>query len=161
MTFQKTADKKNILSPEVMEPDKEYSTTWNPCDSYQFFGKSDRIEKCTEMVEKLIFDFPNTHLNLHMEVSRNGRLHFHGTISFTSQDAINDFYIHRIHSLQQLFNIDIDNLIDKEKWTIYCTKSVKIMNVIINSEEVYKRITKQRRKRNIVDKNGIEHKPFF
>lgn len=153
---KKTFAKAPILSPEKIVPLQMYSITLNPNDKRQFFNCSDRIEKLTKFMEDLLLEVPNIDFVLHMEVSRTGRLHFHGTIKFNTKESIKHFFVIQIHDWLEVLHIDIDNLLDPVIWTTYCTKSRHLIDVVVSTKDVLQKYRKVK-----VDKNGVMHKPFF
>lgn len=145
-----------LISPEEIQLKQVYAITINPSDKRQYFDCTDRVQKLTEYMEKLILTVPNIGFHLWMECSRNGRLHFHGTISFPSYDSIRRFYVIQLHSWLDLLNIEMKVIDNVEKWNAYCIKSKHLIDVYINT---YDCVTKYRSIK--VDKNGIAHKPYF
>lgn len=156
MTDYTRVPKRAIISPEELELNTFYATTWNPSDKYQYFGNPKRIELLTEITERMIIEFPNTDLHFNMEVSRAGRLHFHGTIRWKSYTAITDFFINRVPELIDKWNIDMTPITDPSKWVDYCTKSRNIIFVKISTKDALNKYRKVK-----VDKNGVKHMPYF
>lgn len=159
MTDQKKAPfigKAKIISPEDIALKTKYSFTLNPNDKRQYFDCTDRIEKLTEFMEHELLEIPNVDIDMHMEISRNGRLHFHGTISFNTIDSIKHFYVVKMHPWQQFCNLVIETITDKDKWEEYCKKSKKIIDVNITTKKCFDKYRKVK-----VDKNGVAHKSFF
>lgn len=124
------SEKKNpqqVISPEEIELNRDYTITLAPNDVGQHWGTHNRIETCKIQMSSLIQYFhKDIDYLIYMEVSRTGRLHWHGTINFKSYESIVDFYVDRIHNLQNHMLIEIDSIKDTEKWQLYCTKSQKM-----------------------------------
>jgi len=159
MTDQKKAPfigKAKIISPEELALKTKYTFTINPNDKRQYFECTDRIEKLTSFMEQELLEIPNVDVDVYMECSRNGRLHFHGTIEFKTKDSIKHFYVIKMHQWQQFSNIAIEPLKEPEKWLEYCTKSKSIIDVQISTKNVFDKYRKVK-----VDKNGVAHKSFF
>lgn len=136
----KNGFKQNILSPEVIIAKTLYSITLNPSNDRQGWNScktsKERIEWVSACMQILMAKIPNIQLDLYMEVSRTGRLHFHGTISFNSNDEIRLFFVEYIQSWLQLMHIDIDTIEDPEKWYTYCTKCKHLIDVHITTKGV-------------------------
>lgn len=156
MTSKAPFTKTEIISPEEIILKEVYSITINPSDKRQYFDCIDRVELLVEYMEKEICKVPNVDLKLHMEISRTGRLHFHGTISFNSYETITRFYKCHIHQWLEWGHINIDTIKDKEVWKTYCEKSKNIINEVLETSKIIKRYHKVK-----IDKNGIAHKPYF
>jgi len=145
-----------LISPEEIVLKQVYAITINPCDKRQYFDCTDRIIKLTEYMEQQLLEVPNIDFKLWMECSRNGRLHFHGTICFPTYDSIKHYYVIQLHKWLELMNIEIKIINDIEVWQTYCTKSKSLFDVFISTEKCFKKYRKVK-----VDKNGVAHKPYF
>lgn len=159
--------KEEIISPEDIIPKVRYAITINPSDKRQFFECTDRIDKLKDSMIQLLLQVPNVDIDIRMEVSRAGRLHFHGTISWSNHEAIKHFFVIQIHQWMQIHNISIvkigkddstnEDLIDhNNKWDEYCSKSRHLIDVRITSKDIFRTYRKIK-----VDKNGIAHKSYF
>lgn len=148
--------KDKMLSPEAIEVGTIYSFTVNPNDKRQYWELMDRVEKLTHFMELQLIDIPNVHIMLHMEISRTGRLHFHGTIKFTTKECIKHFFLFKIYDWMKLHQLDMGVINDSKIWDDYCTKSKSILDVKITTKECMDKYRKVK-----VDKNGVAHKPFF
>lgn len=140
--------KMSIMSPELVLVDTEYTLTINPNDDFQFFNDigSERIKKSENHIKYLMRKYPNFIMNLQLEVSRTGRLHWHGTILFKKQKHITDFYLEAIHDLLLKHHIEMDTIADPQKWKEYCLKGKHMMDVNLYTPEVVKTIGKPRNK---------------
>ena len=160
MTDHETAHvkwaKKNVISPEEYILDKDYSITINPCDRFQYFGDVDRINKLKKRYELLLLEYPNVEHELYMEISRTGRLHFHGSIKFTSHKALLHYFLIHINEIMEVSNIDIDELKDPIVWMEYCRKSKHLIDVVVITKDCLKKYRSVK-----VDKNGVAHKSYF
>lgn len=123
---QKTTpfNKTHILSPEQIDVDKEYTFTVSPNDDYQFWNdkQSERLKKATNHMTYIARQYMNLDLCLYVDVSRNGRIHWHGTIRFKTRLSIKEFYTEIIHELLTKHQIEMDTIKDLEIWLSYCTK---------------------------------------
>lgn len=133
---QAYANKAKIVSPEEIKLNEFYTLTLNPNDRHQYFDATNRIDKLTSYMQAKILDCPNMDVDVHMEISRKGRLHFHGTIMFCKTEHILYFYLHKINEWLESFQIEIDTISDRLKWDTYCTKSSNLIKVNINSKHV-------------------------
>lgn len=148
--------KDKMMSPEILTINTIYSLTLNPNDKRQFFDNTDRVLKLKQFIEQQLLEIPNVKLILYMEISRNGRLHFHGTINFTTIESIRHFYICKVHEWQEYYQMDMDTIKDPQIWNEYCTKSKSIINERVSTEDCLNKYRKVK-----IDKNGIAHKSFF
>lgn len=159
MTFPQNGTfkgKDKMISPEELLINTKYSITLNPNDKRQYFGLTDRISKLRQFIEQQLLEVPNVKFYLHMEISRNGRLHFHGTIVFTTIESIKHFYIMKVNEWQDYYQIDMDTIKDEKIWNAYCVKSKSIIDELISTEVCLNKYRKVK-----MDKNGICHKSFF
>lgn len=130
MNEKPTKFKQNIISPEMIKCNTLYSITINPDDDNQAwnFTGDERIDVVATNLELRIIQFPNAVIDCHMEISRNGRLHFHGTILFGANKDILDFYLNRIRTFQMHYNLEIDTIDDVRVWDEYCKKSKHLID---------------------------------
>lgn len=130
-----------ILSPETIQLNTNYAITINPCDDYQFFKEEtgdSRITKSNNHITYLIRNNPNYIFDLHLEVSRKGRIHYHGTLSFTHTNHIRNFYLEFIPKLLLSHHIEIDTISDPKKWEDYCKKSKILFNYNLKTTDIIK-----------------------
>lgn len=71
--------------------------------------------------------YPYCKYNLFMEISKKGRLHFHGTITFEHYSNVLGFYMKSLNKIDA--NICIKSIDDSVKWSEYCTKSKHLMEL--------------------------------
>lgn len=128
MTFPKSmAPKCNIVSPEEIEVNKLYAITMAPNDDLQYWTDEERVSKLEHyMINYILKDAPAV-IDITMEVSRTGRLHYHGTIMFPIRRNIHNFYINTIHKWLNKFIIEIDTIKDLTVWLTYCGKCKDVM----------------------------------
>lgn len=149
-------NKKLIISPEMIKEGTQYALTISPSDKRQYFDCVDRIDKLTSHIEGLLLEVPNVDFDMWMEVSRTGRLHFHGVICFKTKESIKHFYVIKINEWLSLHNLEMTTITDPKGWDEYCQKSSHLISVHITTKQVFDKYRKVK-----VDKNGIAHKPFF
>jgi len=111
------------LKPEDMTPDTDYSITLNP--QLQYFDDADRINKIYVETFKMLCAWSAWSGTLQMEVSSNGRLHWHGVIRIKD---IKKFYVDIVPCLQARYSYEIDTIQDMETWMKYCTKQKHILD---------------------------------
>lgn len=148
--------KAKIISPEEIILKTKYSFTLNPNDKRQYFEVTNRIHKLTEFIEQELLEIPNVDVDVYMEVSRTGRLHFHGTIAFSTKESIVHFYVNKMNDWLSFCNMEIAPLKDPDIWLTYCTKSKSLIDVHITTKDCLDRYRKVK-----VDKNGVAHKSYF
>lgn len=130
----------NILSPEEVKTKTLYTLTIAPSDGLQFWdcNSIQRIaDSITDIETCVIYPLcPNTDIHLTLEVSRTGRIHWHGTIEFTKTEDIRMFYLNHIHRLtDNRYMIEIDTINDADYWDVYCNKSFYLWKTKISSKE--------------------------
>lgn len=122
------------ISPEQIKIDTEYAITINPSDEHQYFRSSDRLKDFTNFWQTYIQNL-QCDLVLHLEVSKLGRLHWHGLIKFPKQQNINNFYLNDIHNLTLRSMQLIKPITDSGKWQEYCQKSKHMFDVTIKTTD--------------------------
>jgi len=112
-----------LLSPEEVKINVKYTITLNPNDTYQFFAdKQNRLKNHTEYWQKYI-QVLSAEIHCIQEVSKLGRLHWHGTILFKTQQNINNFYINNMHCLTEHCMCHITLITDKDWEEVYMKKA--------------------------------------
>lgn len=121
--FEKTQPKNSIVKPENINYKEWYTFTINPCDTYQYFKDKDRVNSFHKYWDSYFYLKLTTKdiadVELRLEVSPLGRLHYHGMIQFRNLEA---FFVDIIHDLTTIATIEIDKINDKEIWDNYVTK---------------------------------------
>lgn len=125
-----------IVSPETIKPLVWYTLTLNPCDDLQYLKAEDRVES---LKSYFINWFLKRHTcfkcEVYMEVSRTGRLHFHGKIAWYNHVDIKTFFTIDIIDILSKFQMEIDSISDPEKWEVYITKSKHLKFPYIKSND--------------------------
>lgn len=115
-----------IMSIEDIELEEPYTFTVNPSDKYQFWDTEDRVVSATGYMNtfflKQIGKF--SFIELQMEISPKGRIHYHGQIMFYSYSQVKSFYLETIPFLLKSYEIEIGLIDDISDWKIYCEKGV-------------------------------------
>ena len=137
-----------IISPELITVDTEYTFTVNPSDDFQFFKEigSERIKKAQNHMTYIIRQNPNVKINLQLEISRTGRLHWHGTLMFKHLKHVTTFFLETIPDLLTKHHIEIDTIADKAKWKEYCLKQKHLIDVNLYTDDLIKNLGKPRNK---------------
>ena len=111
-----------------MHPNGELlSITINTKDSLQYtqYQTVRRITYATRVYYNIVQLLKQIgEVSLYPEISKTGRLHYHGTIKLV--DSF-EFYIHIIPLIKEVANMDIDTIADPEIWEQYYTKDRLIM----------------------------------
>lgn len=119
--------KLSVLSPEEVDNNKFYTFTFNPrvqpVRSKAGFKCSAFSEWQTDVLRTLRRSV-NAQYNICIELSRGGRLHYHGTIKILN---IINFYIQDLPALLEEGMLEIDTIKDDEVWTTYCHKQESLM----------------------------------
>lgn len=129
-----------MVSPETIKLKTPYTFTISPDDQNQYWNSNIRDLKQYSEYNNLIHSWNKEkyEILLHQEVSRNGRLHFHGIIKFNTNDGIHDFYVNRLFKLQQHNQVEIDSIKDIEVWILYINKYKHIYDKIIDNQKEIK-----------------------
>lgn len=112
-----------IISPETVELNVDYAITFAPSDEYQYFGTPEREESLHGYMKTFVLRIVPALLKLQMEISRSGRLHYHGTIKFFTIAQVKTFFVSIINKLLKKFQIEIDTIKDPKIWQTYMYKS--------------------------------------
>jgi len=106
-------------SPEDVEVGKAYAFTLSPIDNLQFFNANiihrvNQFKNGTKEVLDSLFNPTDIRVKLRMELSKQSRLHYHGWITFSSDEDIY-FYLIMIRKLKKsLLTIFIQFLITRK-----------------------------------------------
>lgn len=134
-----TTTTQQLLSPEVITPLVKYTLTMNPDDDHQFWGVDDRIDAVLKYFKyqvKMLSTLCN--IDVYMEMSKTGRLHWHGTIEFKDYKGVKNFYLFQIHNMLKTMQIEMDTIADSEKWLTYCTKSQSLIQCHLTTADALK-----------------------
>lgn len=122
------------LDPELIEIGTEYAFTVNPSDFHQYWqcNSGHRVENFVHKSRQLLIRMlaPHAQYRMRLEISKGGRLHYHGYISFNSKAQIRDFFVTVIHKLQSFCTYDLHQIKDlrtdgssfKGTWKQYVNK---------------------------------------
>lgn len=132
--------KQQILSPTDIVIAKDYTFTVNPSDKHQFFGNLDRIKEATKHINVFLRCYPKVRIYLALDMSRTGRIHWHGTIMFPTTESIRMFYEQYVHSMLETHQIEMDTIADTDKWNEYIHKVENLWDVEVRTETSCKKL---------------------
>lgn len=98
-----------------------YAFTYNPSDKHQYFGQPNRLNKSVVDLDSILL-YKSMKYELYPELSRKGRIHFHGYVVF---DQIVDGYMYSIPLLLKHGTVVIKQIDDNNTWLQYCLKQYK------------------------------------
>lgn len=154
----KKPDRGFIMAPEDIEPLREYTFTLNPDDDHQYWAYPDRIDMVKEWGIHVI-DKLSAQISLYIEISRLGRLHFHGTIKWNGSKQVLAFYCNELHDVLKHGQIEIGNIDSLSEWSEYCQKSKHIISLEIHTTDAH--IKRLKNVEKLSSKNAIIHKHTF
>jgi len=127
---------------EDMKIGVEYALTVNVSDScewgppglasansfnFDLVNVNRHIHQCYLFFTETMAYSDRIHIRLHTEISRKGRVHFHGYIKFMDKEALFMFYGKVSHNLEFIMNIKVVPITDLEAWATYCTKQKDLL----------------------------------
>jgi len=115
---------------ETLKVGTTYTFTFNPSNEGQYFNSEERVSLVKHQMELLVVRL-SAEIKVQLEVSRMGRLHWHGTIKFPYEKNIADFFILQINKLQDKGTYEIDTIKDQTEWSTYCSKQTLIQPPVI------------------------------
>lgn len=132
--------KKDILEPKEIELNVKYSFSVNPNDDYQFWDQleTERLSKSKNHMLCILKRNINMIIKLTIDVSRTGRIHWHGTIEFRHITTIRYFYTEFVHEILKKHTIEMDTIKDLKIWETYCSKTLHLWNVEIETPDKLK-----------------------
>lgn len=132
-----TQNKASIISPDKCTVSSPYTLTINPSDRFQFWSESmdSRIKKAKAHIVVVLNRLLPAQISLKIDVSRVGRIHWHGVIRFPTILSIKEFYTEDIQSLISEHQVEIDFLPDIDKWAEYCSKVEHLWKEEVSSKE--------------------------
>lgn len=124
----KNYKERNIIPElELMQPNKWYAFSCNPCDKYQHFKAMNRMGLFIGDLSNLFLHTGIYKYELYIELSPKGRLHLHGRIKI---NKIVEFYLNVVSYLTTRSTVVIKPIDDEKKWAEYCTKQHDLHNYI-------------------------------
>lgn len=106
---------------EHVSEDDVFAITIAPDDDWQYFKKTDRLKVFKDKFRTfLTFTIKQyAQLELFVEVSSNGRLHYHGVINIRDKMG---FYLYAVPALEEQSTVCIKAASEMHEWYAYCTK---------------------------------------
>lgn len=98
-----------------------YAFSYNPSDKHQYFSQTNRLNKCIVDLDSILL-YKSMKYELYPELSRKGRIHFHGYITF---ENIIEAYLYAIPHMLKHGTMTIIPIEDSVKWMQYCCKQYK------------------------------------
>lgn len=116
----------------------KYAITINPDNDHQFFGikADDRVIKAVEYMKSIARAYPNISLEMALDISCRGRIHWHGVLTVFAPENIKVLYLEFIPYLLKGNQIEIDTIEDDRVWDEYCHKIKHIYNINVTTKEV-------------------------
>lgn len=117
-----------VIKPEDCVIDTLYSFSYNPeeqPDIQRFYNiRLNEFESWSQRVYEVFASLRYSHIRTYMEISRSGRLHFHGYIKI--KDIV-QFYFYDLRKLKHYGTFEIDFINDPLKWDLYIKKQKEMM----------------------------------
>ncbi len=143
----------------MYKKDVVYSFTINPSDAGQYF-KATTIQRFRQFT-----DYNFKHLNtilldycditVYPEISRQGRIHYHGYIRIND---IFNFHLFSLHRLKEVYIYEIDTIDKSTKWSEYIHKDKSVIEPALQALGLpYKVNNKIIKKYLNKDNNKINH----
>lgn len=112
-------DKYKIPPPEDIVINKIYSFTINPEKQYskQLVGYLHNDSDIVKLIKH-----PSIKYELHREISKAGRIHYHGFIQFINERELLEIFIMVIPKWMNNATFYIDTISDDTVWAEYCNK---------------------------------------
>lgn len=119
----------NLPLMEHMKANTKYALSYNP-ESQPCSYASDRIQKWyTEMI-KLFGSLKGCTIDISVEISKLGRLHFHGTIEVIT---LWKFYYYDVPKLMKDGAFEIDTIDKYDEWMAYVNKNKDEMSEMMKA----------------------------
>lgn len=129
MRKQNSTSRWSLPAMEHMKTNIKYAFSYNP-ESQPCSYASDRIQKWyTEMI-KLFGSLKGSFIDLSVEISKLGRLHFHGTIEVST---LWKFYYYDVPKLMKDGSFEIDTISKYDEWIAYVDKNKDEMSEMMKA----------------------------
>lgn len=123
----------SCIDVEDIVPETPYTFTFNPNDQRQFWEDQYRFKNfMTQLKKDFYFLKEVCRIKGFVEISKGGRLHFHGCIRFKEVLDIFSFFLNKVHTLQRYGTYEIDTLQDSTKWNEYVAKQSRFYPKNVN-----------------------------
>lgn len=129
MRKQNSTSRWSLPSMEHAKVNVEYAFSFNP-ESQPVSYASDRLQKWWIEMAKLFGSFKGSTVNLSVEISKLGRLHFHGTIKIST---LWKFYYYDVPKLMKDGAFEIDTIGKYDEWMAYVNKNKDEMSEMMKA----------------------------
>ena len=129
MRKQNSTSRWSLPAMEHAKINIDYAFSYNP-ESQPGSYSSDRLQKWWIEMAKLFGSFKASTVNLSVEISKLGRLHFHGTIKISS---LWKFYYYDVPKLMSDGSFEIDTINKHDEWMAYVDKNKDEMYEMMKS----------------------------
>lgn len=128
--------KSGVLDPKLIKLDVKYTFTINPNDDFQYWkeNEKERIRMSIKHANYVLSKMSCARCWLKMDISRVGRIHWHGTIEFKTFKNLRRFLLEHIHDLTLKHTIEIDTITDEKTWNDYCNKLNHLVDYEVKTE---------------------------
>lgn len=123
MRKQNSTSRWQLPAMEHMKIDTDYAFSYNP-ESQPVSYASDRIQKWWIEMAKLFGSLKGCTINIKVEISKLGRLHFHGTIKIST---LWKFYYYDVPHIMKEGSFEIDTIKKYDEWMAYVDKNKEEM----------------------------------
>jgi len=129
MRKQNSTSRWTLPAMEHAKSNIDYAFSYNP-ESQPVSYASDRLQKWWIEMAKLFGSLKGCTVNLSVEISKLGRLHFHGTIKIST---LWKFYYYDVPKLMKDGAFEIDTISKYEEWMAYVDKNKDEMYEMMKS----------------------------
>lgn len=137
--FRTPKEKYGSPSPEEVIPNLSYAFTINPNDDYQCYKSEHRVHSFVVLVSNFLANIGLDRISrysLNVEISKKGRLHGHGYITFASKCDIYSFFVNVVHKLASMCTYIIKPIDNTETWEKYINKQSDVFTAIARGQPV-------------------------
>lgn len=128
-TFYKP--KTDLIDYENWKIDTWYALTLNPSDKYQHFESGSRLATVIKELTEVLCLYSHLSFQLWLEVSKKGRLHWHGYCKTEEEKDKNLFFIHGLPRLLRRCTMVIRDINDDVEWDKYVHKQWQFHNYVL------------------------------
>lgn len=129
MRKENSASRWSLPAMEHCKKDIDYAFSFNP-ESQPVSYASDRLQKWWIEMAKLFGSFKGSTVKLQVEISKLGRLHFHGTLKIST---LWKFYYYDVPKLMKDGAFEIDTISKVDEWTAYVNKNKDEMSEMMKA----------------------------
>jgi len=154
MRKQNSTSRWTLPAMEHMKTNVDYAFSYNP-ESQPCSYASDKLQKWWIEMAKTFGNLKGCTVNLKVEISKLGRLHFHGTIKVST---LWKFYYYDIPYIMKDSSFEIDTINKYDEWMAYVDKNKNEMSTMMESFGLPYSLATERVK---IHSNNKELKRFF